>query len=60
MMESKGGQMKVNVTARNAITAATFLGDEETMRYAPTGLSNSSNLEALIAAAQVRGCQFDA
>ena len=52
--------MKVNVTARNAITAATFLGDEETMRYAPTGLSNSSNLEALIAAAEVRGCTFEA
>lgn len=52
--------MNTKVTARNAITAADFLGDEITYRYAPTGLSNSDNLVGLIAEAERQGCQFDA
>jgi hypothetical protein len=53
--------MNTKLTPRNAITAALFLGDNETLRYAPTGLSNASaDLAGLIAAAEAQGCEFDA
>jgi hypothetical protein len=49
----------VATTPRNAIAAAMFLGDYESSRYCPTGLSNSDNLAALIGAAADAGCVFD-
>jgi hypothetical protein len=52
----------IATTPRNAITAALFLGDDETARYCPSGLSSTygHNLAALIAAAAAQGCDFDA
>ena len=49
--------MTTTVTPRQASDAALLLGDEETYRYCPTGLSNArmGALIALVAAAEALG-----